>query len=395
MKINVSPALAAVTKVANPTTKSLETYRLLWRISIYHNCHHPRPKAQLDMDSMAFESSRNSIVDSKELRENEQVDLEKECNVRTDSGYGDDLTQAMEEDDEPNTKSSQPEVPLSRPTLNTTVCKAPNISSRDNPLADAWASAWPSCKPRRSSTSSSTYSITSKSLAHFNSTNQRSSTTPHVSSSSRMPSRRSASNRTPQASLYSSYRFHTSLRSTSTAHRSSFEADPYLVHERSRQLFGSPDSRMMRPSIERFSSLPNRPYDSIAEAEDDISGNTYDEKARATTHHAPCTVIDWTSPCTRRREYAEIDKSSRGLRGLWRRLAPRWCMSNSRLNFYHSGEEDDAKSVRRYRLDLPNLQERKSSSSESLRSQGKVRPDIQRSRTSWSCFRSERNDEKL
>ncbi|RAL15085.1 uncharacterized protein BO97DRAFT_403721 [Aspergillus homomorphus CBS 101889] len=68
------------------------------------------------------------------------------------------------------------------------------------------------------------------------------------------------------------------------------------------------------------------------------------------------TVIDWTSPSTRRREYEKIDKASSGVRGFWRRVAPKWCQSRARrMPFF---EEKDGKgnyegSVRRFRMDLP------------------------------------------
>lgn len=69
------------------------------------------------------------------------------------------------------------------------------------------------------------------------------------------------------------------------------------------------------------------------------------------------TVIDWTSPSTRRREYEKIDRASRGVRGLWRRVAPQWCQSkNDRMPFFDpgkSGKTSQEGSVRRFRMDLP------------------------------------------
>lgn len=67
----------------------------------------------------------------------------------------------------------------------------------------------------------------------------------------------------------------------------------------------------------------------------------------------PASCIDWTKPSTRQREYRKIDKSSRGLRGLWRRLTPRWCHGKGgHLNFFREGDEEDAGSVRRYRINI-------------------------------------------
>ncbi|KAH8425574.1 uncharacterized protein LDX57_003324 [Aspergillus melleus] len=73
--------------------------------------------------------------------------------------------------------------------------------------------------------------------------------------------------------------------------------------------------------------------------------------------HPSATVIDWTSPSTRRREYKKIDRASSGVRGFWRRVAPRWARfgGDDRTPFF---EEKDGKgnydgSVRRFRMDLP------------------------------------------
>lgn len=73
----------------------------------------------------------------------------------------------------------------------------------------------------------------------------------------------------------------------------------------------------------------------------------------ASSIHVPATVIEWTSPSTRRREYEKIDRASRGMRGLWRRVAPRWCQRNSRMPFFEEGKTSREGSVRRFRMDLP------------------------------------------
>ncbi|KAA8652349.1 uncharacterized protein ATNIH1004_001253 [Aspergillus tanneri] len=69
------------------------------------------------------------------------------------------------------------------------------------------------------------------------------------------------------------------------------------------------------------------------------------------------TVIDWTSPSTRRREYEKIDRASSGMRGFWRRVAPRWCQSrDNRTPFFEEGKDGKGNyegSVRRFRMDLP------------------------------------------
>ena len=85
------------------------------------------------------------------------------------------------------------------------------------------------------------------------------------------------------------------------------------------------------------------------------------------TNVADPVVIDWTSPSTRRREYREIDKCNRGFRRAWKTITPKCCWCKSwRPDFYVGSRGydreacdevdgkggDDARSVRRYRLDL-------------------------------------------
>lgn len=69
------------------------------------------------------------------------------------------------------------------------------------------------------------------------------------------------------------------------------------------------------------------------------------------------TIIDWTSPSTRRREYQKIDRASSGVRGLWRRVAPRWArFGGDRTPFFEQGKDGKGNyegSVRRFRMDLP------------------------------------------
>ncbi|EAW06332.1 uncharacterized protein ACLA_080160 [Aspergillus clavatus NRRL 1] len=76
------------------------------------------------------------------------------------------------------------------------------------------------------------------------------------------------------------------------------------------------------------------------------------------------TVIDWTSPSTRRREYEKIDRASTGMRGFWRRVAPRWCQFGDRyMPFFEEGKDGKGNyegSVRRFRLNLPEEPEKES-----------------------------------
>lgn len=67
----------------------------------------------------------------------------------------------------------------------------------------------------------------------------------------------------------------------------------------------------------------------------------------------PPVTIHWTSDETRRKEYAAIDRSRRGLRGLWNKVVPKFARRGPISRFYSANEGSDAGSVRRYRLDLP------------------------------------------
>ena len=61
------------------------------------------------------------------------------------------------------------------------------------------------------------------------------------------------------------------------------------------------------------------------------------------------TTTYWLKPSTRRKEYAKIDRSSTGFRGLWRRLRR---SDAPALLSREEDEKSDFGSVRRYRLDL-------------------------------------------
>ena len=62
------------------------------------------------------------------------------------------------------------------------------------------------------------------------------------------------------------------------------------------------------------------------------------------------TVLSWTSAETRQREYEKIDSAHSGLRGLWKKLTPKWCHGrNTRRNFFEG--KCDGDSVRRYRVE--------------------------------------------
>ncbi|KAJ6124752.1 hypothetical protein N7471_012069 [Penicillium samsonianum] len=114
--------------------------------------------------------------------------------------------------------------------------------------------------------------------------------------------------------------------------------------------------------------------------------------------YVPATVMEWTSPDTRRREYEKIDRASSGVRGLWRRVAPR-CFQprDSRTPFFEEGKTEREGSVRRFRMDIPEDEEPESDSH-----QGKPQAQLldflgktptstnshDGSRKRWTCLRS-------
>ncbi|KAL9115035.1 MAG: hypothetical protein Q9187_007378 [Circinaria calcarea] len=237
-------------------------------------------------------------------------------------------------------------------------------------------------KPTRPSTISSRRS----------STTQRPTATPR---SSRPPSRRSVSERTKQAQMTSRT---TPSRSSSTAYNRDYRDSPYVVHRRGKELFDSLEGTLaafQTVSTEyqdplltsSLSALPNLSKCSTLEVRGASPGCESLEKEEGIAIYTPATIIDWTSPSTRRREYDEIDRSCQGIRGLWRRLAPRWCRRNSRLSFYNSDNDSDAGSVRRYRVDIQKIPDQKNHTDADVRVKEKeVRPGLNRSKTSWTCF---------
>lgn len=123
----------------------------------------------------------------------------------------------------------------------------------------------------------------------------------------------------------------------------------------------------------QFNSRPHRPSHRIRTHTMPSTSTTHHHRPPTRSHTAttspttpthfdhhdapfvPATVMHWTSDETRRREYAAIDKQSRGLRGLWNKLRPKMLRSKSGSNsgFWDEVEgddESDAGSVRRYRL---------------------------------------------
>lgn len=248
-----------------------------------------------------------------------------------DSGYGElshqkDITASSP----PNRQPSTDNRPLQAQTQSGSPRRA---HTRSNYSHTSTSSSSAARTPHSRTTSQSTIRSTSRR------TTSRPSSTIHAPHSSPSSSRHSSklSTHTPPASNSPRPLLHT--RSSSTAYARPRPEDPFSIHQRSCTLFRSltatPTTNSSNPS---FDSEPQPPTTALP---------TY----------LPATTIDWTHPSTRLSEYEKIDRSCRGIRGVWRRLAPRWCTRGSRMGFYRvEGEEggddgkSDAGSVRRYRV---------------------------------------------
>lgn len=178
-------------------------------------------------------------------------------------------------------------------------------------------------------------------------------------------------------------------RNGTTVYERTRAKDPFELHQRSKQifqLFEAPQDNQSSTSqkARRHLALPSLP--ALSHMQEAQEGTDPEEGLQPPQYenHVPATIIDWTLPSTRRDEYREIEKSCKGLRGLWRRLAPRWCQRNSRLNFFDVDNGDDAGSVRRYRLDLPPAEEEKGGSAVGKNcKRGEEAKNVKRK---WSCL---------
>ncbi|KAI9836885.1 MAG: hypothetical protein M1819_001050 [Sarea resinae] len=175
-----------------------------------------------------------------------------------------------------------------------------------------------------------------------------------------------------------SYNIYSKSNSASTSRRSSFNLSerrsesPLAFHYKSSQLFQSLGTALAHhhtdpgvhstvglvcssqhsPRRSVSTSEPHHPVDHTLSHHRD-SEASHNDPPSPVSPPAPTTTISWMSMATRRREYAEIDKSTRGFRGFWARWAPKWCSYSRHRPFYNSEKDDDVGSVRRYRLDLP------------------------------------------
>ncbi|PYH32388.1 uncharacterized protein BO87DRAFT_312863 [Aspergillus neoniger CBS 115656] len=210
-------------------------------------------------------------------------------------------------------------------------------------------------------------------------------------------SSRRSSPHSQHSSLHSHRRSATTASITPISDRTARREDLIALHRESCRLFqddglstskpsprASASASESRPPSSSTSGTPPRPLRSASNASSPptlrtpLSISTYQDQSnqndsprgpiRAATFSAyepactspvqpTVTVIDWTSPSTRRREYEKIDRASSGVRGFWRRVAPRWCQfGDHRTPFFEEGKDGKGNyegSVRRFRMDLP------------------------------------------
>ncbi|KAI9707285.1 MAG: hypothetical protein M1836_000245 [Candelina mexicana] len=146
------------------------------------------------------------------------------------------------------------------------------------------------------------------------------------------------------------------LRNSSSTLPHRHAHNPFALHYKSCQLFQSIGSTIAYQDITAASANGDSMAGNSIPPRHPVTRDSPDLELDEDFDPQPvprATIIDWTSPSTRRREYARIDKNSKGLRGWWRRNAPGWCFKGCRAGFYDAERDSDAGSVRRYRLDLP------------------------------------------
>ncbi|KAJ5542944.1 hypothetical protein N7535_005367 [Penicillium sp. DV-2018c] len=132
-------------------------------------------------------------------------------------------------------------------------------------------------------------------------------------------------------------------------------------------------------SRDRANTMPNATSTSN-------SGNHHHSPS-SSSMHIPAMVMEWTSPDTRRREYEKIDRASSGVRGLWRRVAPRCFQTrDSRVPFFEEGKPQREGSVRRFRMDLPEDEEPVQPLEFLRKNTISSLTDVSRRR--WACLRS-------
>lgn len=180
-------------------------------------------------------------------------------------------------------------------------------------------------------------------------------------------------------------------RTSSTAHRRQRKGQDLIsFHRDSCRLFQSLEGTLFancedsRPILSRHASMPGSPslpffgsldLPGVSRQTEGLENHSEDEasadggrklpelvvstvslpvlveigETASPTRTRGATVMSWTTAETRKREYEKIDQAHGGLRGLWKKLTPKWCHGrNARRKFFEG--KCDGDSVRRYRV---------------------------------------------
>lgn len=312
---------------------------------------------------------------------------------RTDSGFDGSCLKAAEKEPHSVNKCNTTPTPshISRPTgpQPTNISQPPDMNTRRSSSEKRSNGPRRSGEPRRKSIASSSE----------NSTKSRSR-----GYSSKPSSRRTSCTLVDPSRPARHYR----IKSSHTVPSTNGEIDDVLaLHFRSCSLFHTPTyhSSLPSPTIsghgggdKDFSFMKTNTVSAPAPLtntdDTDILPTSMPPKRSEetmTTVEKTDTIMHWTSPSTRRREYEKIDRANSGIRGFIRRIVPK-CVSGPPPPRFYENDKSDTGSVRRYRMDLSDdddeVDEKKASL---LRHQSRKlepsRPKSAGTKTKrWGCF---------
>ncbi|MCJ1397865.1 hypothetical protein MMC11_001061 [Xylographa trunciseda] len=353
-----------------------------------------RSTSTLVSEVLTFYSAPNSLSNPKESEPFTGMGTVLGQNQSTDSGFAESLVDRGEDASAARPPKAHHVAPFTVPgneTLERDTIRRPSYQAHHSSAVHRQRSRTTGHSSRSSSILEAT--VVPKVPSRRPSVTQTDATPDHEIQKS---SRRSSMSYTSQSAVGSRLRPMTTPRRRRIHPSEGTSGDPYLTHQRARQLFQSFGSTLgseptqaneyreplIATATSPLPSIDRQSYDG------DLSRSNafYSESGSEgmSRNPTPRTIIDWTAPATRRREYEMIDRSSRGVRGLWRKMTPRWCRSSSRTSFFE-GDEDDARSVRRYRLDISEESDAEKEEGSWVRER-ELRPSLFRSKTTWSCF---------
>jgi hypothetical protein len=166
--------------------------------------------------------------------------------------------------------------------------------------------------------------------------------------------------------------------------------DVYALHHRSYNMFqnpslhtksGLPSPALSQADHSRFPTATSRlSVDDSHTIEEHVIERQSEETVAAIERVS--TTMQWTSPCTRSREYKRIDRANTGVRGFLNKVMPR-CVSGPPPEKFYEKDQSDAGSVRRYRMDHENnaTEEKKLARSQTRTTE---RPITKKKK--WICF---------